>query len=234
MKAAAAKQNLRTLMLYEVTDPLTGRLLPEFRPPAESLSNADSGEDPQKTFEMMYAKGDVVVKDSVLGCCNEPESGKADAGREYALTQTINAAKKCKAAGSLPILIGDFNCAPDTSALNYQQIVNAGYRDTYIEAEQNKVLSANCHTYTWDPENVLNKGGVHGHCPPQRVDHVFLPQGEATFGKVTHCDVVFSEKIVTLPSGQLCSLSDHYGVVVEVDTTVNPSVGGVVTPIGRV
>lgn len=25
---------------------------------------------------------------------------------------------------------------------------------------------------TWDPENPLNAGGVHGDCPPQRVDHV--------------------------------------------------------------
>ena len=64
---------------------------------------------------------------------------------------------------------------------------------------------------------MLNKGGVHGHCPPQRVDHVFLPLGEPAFGAVTYCDVVFHEKIVSLPSGIMCSLSDHYGVVVEVE-----------------
>lgn len=49
---------------------------------------------------------------------NDPESGKADAGREYALTQTINAAKKCKAAGSLPILIGLGDCISGSICFN--------------------------------------------------------------------------------------------------------------------
>jgi hypothetical protein len=69
MKAAAAKQNIRTLMLNDITDPLTGRLLPEFQPPSENLSDAGNDENPQRTFEMMYRKGDVVVKDSACGCC---------------------------------------------------------------------------------------------------------------------------------------------------------------------
>ncbi len=103
----------------------------------------------------------------------------------------------------------------------------------YVLIIVTSLITANCHAFTWDPENVLNKGGVHGHCPPQRVDHVFLPVGESSFGRVTLCDVVFSEKIVTLPSGTMCSLSDHYGVVVEVETKGTPGVGGEVMPMGR-
>eukprot|EP01038_Epipyxis_sp_PR26KG_P006947 gene6947-9501_t len=154
---------------------------------------------------------------------SEPESGEADLGRQFALNQTIDAAKKCKANGSVPILIGDFNCAPDCSAPNYEQIINSGYRDCFSEAEEKNILPDGCLKYTWDPENVLNKGGVHGHCPPQRVDHVFLPKDEPCFGEVKSCNIVLTEKIVDIPKGRKCSISDHYGLVVEID--ISPSVG---------
>jgi len=69
MKGAAAKQNIRTMMLKDITDPETGRLLQQFQPPAENLADADNDENPQKTFEQMYRKDGVKLEDSTCGCC---------------------------------------------------------------------------------------------------------------------------------------------------------------------
>jgi len=66
-KAAAGKQNIRTMMLKDITDPLTGRLLQQFQPPAENLADAGNNENPQQTFELMYRKGNEVMKDSACG-----------------------------------------------------------------------------------------------------------------------------------------------------------------------
>lgn len=52
--AAAAKQKIRTMMLKEITDAVTGRLLPQFQPPAD----AEDDENPQQMFQLMYSKRD--------------------------------------------------------------------------------------------------------------------------------------------------------------------------------
>lgn len=187
---------------------------------------------------------------------DQPESGKADTGREFALLQTMNAVDKCQREGSLPILIGDFNCASDCSAGNYELIISRGYRDCYEEAKASGVLSgedvmnsvlifvcetltlcADGPTCTWDPLHELNAGGPHAHCPPCRVDHVFVPKDEPRFGAVRSAGVVFTEKIVKIPlknkatneAHSMCTLSDHYAIVVEID--VNAIVSNVVSPL---
>lgn len=80
--------------------------------------------------------------------------------------------------------------------------------------------------FTWDPFNILNVTGPHSHCPPARLDHVFLPANEPKLGAVKACSVVFQEKIVKIPVANkitdekftMCSLSDHYGLIVDIQT----------------
>jgi len=161
-----------------------------------------------------------------------PDSLKADTGREIAIQQTLQMAEDAKKNGIIPILIGDFNCAPDSSAANYQYIINNGYRDCFEEAITANILPDKCSTITWDPKNMLNIHGPHAHMPAARLDHIFLPVNEIKLGKVTSCNVVFTEKIVNIPRGRFIrktkvadenglksTLSDHYGIVIEVECT---------------
>eukprot|EP01038_Epipyxis_sp_PR26KG_P006946 gene6946-9500_t len=69
MKAAAAKQNERAERLRALTDPATGRLLPQFQPPAENLADADKDESVQAVFEAMYRKDEVAISDGGLCGC---------------------------------------------------------------------------------------------------------------------------------------------------------------------
>lgn len=160
----------------------------------------------------------------------DPESPKADANREVTLREILDYFNHAtQTLGDGAVIIGDLNCGPDVSPQNFAFIANsgAGFRDTFEEAVfAGKVPSEQRHS--WDSRNLLNITGPHAHTEPQRIDHILLPKNDGRFGTVTYAEIVFTEKKVTVPATHpvtkerptQSSISDHYGVIIEVD--MNP------------
>jgi endonuclease/exonuclease/phosphatase family metal-dependent hydrolase len=168
----------------------------------------------------------------------DPESAKADANREITLREILdyyNHATNVLGHGAM--IVGDLNCGPDVSPQNFSYIMdNGGLRDTFEEAVfDNKVPSDQRHS--WDSRNLLNLTGPHAHTEPQRIDHILLSKNDSRFGKVTYAEIAFTEKKVTVPAKHpvtkefpaQSSISDHYGVIVEVEVQTEGTVGAVTT-----
>lgn len=126
------------------------------------------------------------------------------------------------------IIIGDLNCGLEASKGNYDYMLE-WTRDAFVEAfNQNKWSSLTAEPFTWDPLNHLNKENVHAHCPKQRVDHVMLSKLNSNWDgwTVSSASIVLSELIVPvvvkdktgLKTKEMVTLSDHYGLLVTLDT----------------
>lgn len=160
----------------------------------------------------------------------DPESAKADANRELTLKQIIEYYQHAtNTLGHGAMVIGDLNCGPDVSPQNFAYIIdNGGFRDTFAEAVfDGKVPTEQRHS--WDSRNLLNITGPHAHTEPQRIDHILLSKNDTRFGRVNYAEIVFTEKKVTLnvkhpATGERpcqSSISDHYGVIIDVDMNVS-------------
>lgn len=149
----------------------------------------------------------------------------------------------------IPIIMGDFNCGPEASVANFNYILGKGFRDTFAEyrrrthgGKNQLIVSSNGKaaestelgtttnttgssntddTCTWDPNNYLNKIGPHAECPGQRCDHVIIPQKQMKNWTVSDARLLFQEPIVPLRNNIMCTLSDHYGLYVQI--TRSPS-----------
>jgi endonuclease/exonuclease/phosphatase family metal-dependent hydrolase len=140
-----------------------------------------------------------------------------------------------KARGRIGIICGDFNCGPageggaaDASLANFKFIMDKGFRDTFAEFHAAERAAGNpvpAHMATWDPTNYLNVIGSHPHCPCQRCDHVLVPT-ETNFPSpnthgfqpdwvVTNAKIEFVDTIVDISSSIKSTLSDHYGLLIE-------------------
>lgn len=172
----------------------------------------------------------------------DPESADADKNRELTLRQILdyyNLATMTLGHGAL--VIGDLNCGPDVSSQNFSYIMkNGGFRDTFEEAAlTGRVLSEQRHS--WDSRNLLNITGPHANTEPQRIDHILIPENDSRFGKVTYAEIVFTEKKVTVPAKHpitgerptLSTISDHYGVIVEIEMHPKDSSGIAVATTGE-
>ena len=95
------------------------------------------------------------------------------------------------------------NAGLGVSEGNYMAFERGGYVDAYRASGAGERA-------TWEPTNRLNASGPHRACPPQRIDHVFV-RGPAVAG----AGVVLDEEIVEVAGGTRVTLSDHYGVMVE-------------------
>lgn len=145
----------------------------------------------------------------------------SDLDREKELAQAVIAAHTAAQAGEIPFLCGDFNCGPEASISNYRGLLHRGFRDLFAEANGLVAEQGGPETFTWNPTNYLNTIGPHAHCPGQRLDHLFLPSDLEGASAIScgSARIVFSAPCVRLRNGQLCTLSDHSGVVWDLTLT---------------
>jgi endonuclease/exonuclease/phosphatase family metal-dependent hydrolase len=156
----------------------------------------------------------------------DPESAQADANRQRTLQDIVDFYLHTIQGneGFGAIIVGDFNCGPDVSPKNFEFIMKYGFRDTFQEAIFNGVVPNEQH-HTWDSKNLLNADGVHAHQDPQRIDHVLLPTKDSRFGRILSGEIIFTEKKVIVPHynketkqrESLSSISDHYGLIIDVE-----------------
>lgn len=104
------------------------------------------------------------------------------------------------------ILAGDLNAGPGASKKNYDEMINAGFTDSFTVANGNGI--------SWDPDNPLIK--LHGkhHLPPQRVDHIFINKPAEKIINPSGAMIVLDYAGIRLTNGKNIPVSDHYGVLV--------------------
>ena len=156
---------------------------------------------------------------TTAGGLEHPE--KVDQIREAELKEAIDLCEEYvkKDLCDEAMIVGDLNCGPEASSVNYGFMIENLWSDAVQAAwgERSPIPP------TWDSRNLLNVGGVHAMCPSQRVDHVFQRKGSKL--KPESACLMFTEKIVEVlfPAGWLWgkakppvhhSLSDHSGVMV--------------------
>lgn len=155
----------------------------------------------------------------------DPESEKADDNRECTLQQIMDyyqhlmQSRQDSSEYHGAVILGDYNCGPDVSPRNFEYMISRGFRDTFQEAVAANVVAGELR-HTWDPRLVLSSSGPHAHQQPQRIDHIMIPSSDPVFGKVSHAEVVlFKEKVPIVVKGKprLCSVSDHYGLVTDIE-----------------
>ncbi|KAJ1613086.1 sphingomyelinase C precursor [Cryptosporidium canis] len=98
------------------------------------------------------------------------------------------------------------------------------------ECNSDKLLSPD---YTWDPNNPLNVIGPHSNCHGQRCDHIFLPPAHLSKNLAQYephkSSIILREPRVMVDgwcfgcvgSTVLVTLSDHYGVYVELKRSLD-------------
>ena len=121
-----------------------------------------------------------------------PEHKKTDQLRSHQIEQLLSDIEDDECDGH--ILVGDFNCGPGVSDINYKAILRGGFKNI------------SCNTMTWDPKNPLNINGIHKNCPPQSIDHIMV-----NFACENETKLCFNQPLVSSKIGDI-SLSDHYGI----------------------
>jgi endonuclease/exonuclease/phosphatase family metal-dependent hydrolase len=121
-----------------------------------------------------------------------PEHKRSDKLRGHQIEQLLKDISSDNCDGH--ILIGDFNCGPSVSEINYNALIAAGFKN----------ISSNA--LTWDPKNPLNSNGIHKYCPPQSIDHIML-----NFECEHETKVCFDKANIKSSIGNI-TLSDHYGI----------------------
>ena len=97
-------------------------------------------------------KSQHLITEQLLLCCFH---------REDEINQALAVCKQATDSGNHAIVIGDLNCGPEASKENYDVLVKAEYRDTFLDGNSKRQQS-------WDPINYLNAIGPHKTCPAQR------------------------------------------------------------------
>jgi endonuclease/exonuclease/phosphatase family metal-dependent hydrolase len=109
------------------------------------------------------------------------------------------------------LAMGDFNCGPEATSGSYRELVANGYIDAWAE----KNSGSSCPT--WDSSNPLNAGGPHRKSLSQRLDHVLMNPVLAASFKVAEARIVLHEPAVEVPGAGRFTISDHYGLLVELE-----------------
>lgn len=129
------------------------------------------------------------------GGLSGPESKKTEIIRAFQIEELL------EYIGSFNLktkfIIGDLNCGPDVSIDNFLLFLNNGFNQS-----SNTI-------YTWDPENILNKNGIHSHCPKQSIDHILI-KGVDNF----KTEILFNKPEIKVKNS-LVTLSDHYGIILD-------------------
>jgi endonuclease/exonuclease/phosphatase family metal-dependent hydrolase len=159
------------------------------------------------------------VHTSAGGLFRHPESARMDALRERQILQLLGVAAERR---DVPVaIVGDLNAGPGVSDANYRLFERHGYTDVYAR------LHPAGEEPTWDPRNPLNVGGPHRACPPQRIDHAFVRRADLEGGVVLprRCEVVLGEKCVQQANRRRVPVSDHSGLLVELELPSASPVG---------
>lgn len=112
------------------------------------------------------------------------------------------------------ILAGDMNCGPIHGAAEYEFLISSGFKDAFLAAPERPPEEAQD---TFDTvHNPLNLNCQPEKVPPERIDHILLPETSVFTSK--YADILFKDPIVQVQTAERMPVSDHYGVMVELDT----------------
>ncbi len=160
------------------------------------------------------------------GLFHKPESLKAENYRFSEQEEIKYAVTNDK---SLPyIILGDFNCSPSVSAINFKHLLNQGWVSTYDSLHsKNKTLLDENKYPTWEIENPLNTSSPHSESPNQRIDHIFMSRKANEIYDVVDSTIVLRNPIVHIdcPNNKSnhtpkITPSDHYGILTEFYSTL--------------
>lgn len=168
----------------------------------------------------------VVNIHTTAGGSAHPESPNSDICRERELKQSIDSVHKHFEMGKcLTLLVGDFNCGKEASYGNYKYVLDNGFIDLVDEYHIKENIPTN-NAITWDPKNLLNKSGPHATSPPQRIDHILRCQhSEWNNWIVSKVRILFTEEVAYVKTlNKKCSLSDHYGLLLELQVNDDNSI----------
>lgn len=109
------------------------------------------------------------------------------------------------------LALGDFNAGPEATTENYLHLLSYGYADAW------SLCRGQGSRPTWEACNPLNVRGPHCRTSSQRLDHVLLGPSMTEAVRVAAADVVFNEPQVELPDGRRVTISDHYGLSIDLE-----------------
>jgi endonuclease/exonuclease/phosphatase family metal-dependent hydrolase len=143
-----------------------------------------------------------------------PEHSAIDQIRSQQIKQLLNRALSL----SSPLVVaGDLNAGPDVSERNFEQMMAAGFLSIH------DLIHGQTSEATWDPKNPLNSHGPHKICPPQRIDHFFVKSTELGEKRIraVSSTICLKEPVVHIPGKKAVTVSDHFGICVEIDVSVD-------------
>lgn len=149
------------------------------------------------------------------GALWNPEGWYTDRARRHQYRQLFETIDRSEHGQR--IALGDFNCGPEATDGNYQELLARGYADAWAACHGNRSEP------TWDPANPLNAAGPHRKTSAQRLDHILLNNGLLRSVKVTGARIALNEPRVVTPGGGLVTLSDHYGLAVDLEAVNGPA-----------
>jgi endonuclease/exonuclease/phosphatase family metal-dependent hydrolase len=134
--------------------------------------------------------------------------------RSIQIQQVIKLSQDCN--DSIPLILGDFNAGPEISNINYQYFLERDFVDLFEFCNRDRNDNQkNGDQVTWHPKNPLNEKGMFSTSPPQRIDHIFVPSKFVPFFKNSEVKIIFENPLVNLLDQKTVTLSDHYGLKVE-------------------
>jgi endonuclease/exonuclease/phosphatase family metal-dependent hydrolase len=136
------------------------------------------------------------------GIHHHPESLRMEQIRALQIRQLLELLEGTQPA----LLAGDLNAGLETSRSNYDQIINRGFIDAFLDCEGQGV--------TWDPGNPLVADHGESHLPAQRIDHVFMNTSANQLLVPVQGQIVMQDACVSLKGDVQVPVSDHYGVLV--------------------
>jgi endonuclease/exonuclease/phosphatase family metal-dependent hydrolase len=143
-----------------------------------------------------------------------PEDKAIDLIRSRQIKQMLN---RALSLGSPLVVAGDLNAGPGVSEKNFQQMMASGFLSIH------DLLHGQTAEATWDPKNPLNSRGPHKTCPPQRIDHFFIKSAEIGENQIraVSSTICLKESVVHIPGREAVTLSDHFGVCVEIHVSLD-------------
>jgi endonuclease/exonuclease/phosphatase family metal-dependent hydrolase len=144
-----------------------------------------------------------------------PEHQSIDLIRSRQIKQMLN---RTLGLGQPLVVAGDLNAGPGVSEKNFQQMMMAGFLSIH------DLIHGQTSEATWDPNNPLNSHGPHKACPPQRIDHFFVKSAELGENRIraVSSTICLKESVVHISGKEAVTLSDHFGVCVEIHLCVDP------------
>lgn len=110
------------------------------------------------------------------------------------------------------IILGDFNCGPNISTHNYNFLIN---NNNLIDVIGTFNKYNNLNLYTWDPNTILTKTGPHSHHSLSRIDHIMIHKDLFNYCKILNGEIIFKREIVPIDNNVNSTISDHFGILVE-------------------